>query len=104
MRLKTIHKMVEAHFEIDNMLSNTHRREVVFPRQIFCYLAYKHLEVSYRSIGIYIGFYRGKKYDHSTVVHANKTIKNLMHIDKNVKLQVQKLEGEINAIKTEIEL
>ena len=89
--------------EPDEMKSKTRKREICFPRQVAMYLLKKHTNLSLASIGEY---FNGK--DHATVLHACRTVKNLMDCDKNVKDEVNRLNKTIrikaNEIKRQIDL
>ena len=62
----------------------------VFPRQLCMYLRKKHTRESLAAIG--------KRYgdkDHATVLHACKTIQNLMDTDKEIKRVVVAIEKKL---------
>ncbi len=64
-------------FTIDHMFHKTRKREVVQARQIAMYFSKKYTKYSLAIIG-----YRVGKKDHATVLHADKTVKNLIETDK----------------------
>jgi len=66
---------------------NTRKREYVYARQICMMLIKKHTNLSLGRIGELIG-----DKDHATVLHANKTILNLMQINKNIRSEVNEIE------------
>ena len=72
------------------ILSETRRKEIVFPRQIAMYLLREELQQSYPSIGKKFG---GK--DHTTVIHSCKKISEEAKTNEN-------LEEEITLIKQKI--
>ena len=72
------------------ILSETRRKEIVFPRQIAMYLLREELKQSYPSIGKKFG---GK--DHTTVIHSCKKISEEAKTNEN-------LEEEITLIKQKI--
>jgi chromosomal replication initiator protein len=69
--------------------SKTRKREIVLPRQIAMYFSKKIVKPkpSLSTIGRQIG-----NKDHATVLHACKTINNLITTDKYFRLQIDKLE------------
>ena len=89
-----IQKVICDHFDlpVDKINSNTRRREVVTARQLAMYFAKKHTKASLASIGAQCG-----KRDHATVLHAYKTVNNLLETDKNFKLMVEELEKKIKS-------
>jgi len=88
-----IQKIVCDYFDltIDTMKSKTRRREVVQARQIAMYFAKAMTKSSLSTIGMHCG---GK--DHATVLHACRTVNNLMDTDKKFKASVVELQKKIN--------
>lgn len=88
-----IQKMVCDYFElpIEMLKSKTRRREVVQARQIAMFFAKQMTKSSLSTIGMHCG---GK--DHATVLHACRTVNNLMDTDKKFKASVLELEKKIN--------
>ena len=82
-----IQKRVAAHYgvRVSEMFSARRARNIARPRQIAMYLAKNHTSLSYPEIGRQFG---GR--DHTTVMHAVKTIENLMtsnaHLAEDVEL------------------
>ena len=70
-----IQKRVAAHYgvRVSEMFSARRARNIARPRQIAMYLAKNHTSLSYPEIGRQFG---GR--DHTTVMHAVKTVENLM--------------------------
>jgi hypothetical protein len=93
--IKYILKIVENYYKVNPnyVTTNNRRRELVFARQVSMYLIFKYSTCSLKRIG---EVFNGK--DHSTVVHAKKTVLNLMQIDKEIKNQIDELKKiiEIN--------
>jgi chromosomal replication initiator protein len=84
-------QVVSDYFRIDanHVLSNTRKREVVQVRQVAMYFS-KHLtKTSLKGIGTQLG-----KKDHATVLHACRTVTDLMETDRRFKLQMEELEGK----------
>ena len=66
------------------------KREIVWARQVFCYLCYKYLKCSLKDIGEFVG---GR--DHTTVIHSNQVVLNLMDSDPAVREEVEQIESEV---------
>ena len=88
-----IQKVVCDYFNmaIDTLKSKTRKREVVQARQIAMYFAKQLTKSSLATIGMHCG---GK--DHATVLHACRTVNNLMDTDKKFRHYVQELDKKIN--------
>ncbi len=88
-----IQKVVCDYFDlpIELLKSKTRKREVVQARQIAMYFAKQLTRSSLANIGSYCG---GK--DHATVLHACRTVNNLMETDKEFKGYVEELEKKLN--------
>jgi chromosomal replication initiator protein len=87
-----IQKVVCDYFELemDTLKSKTRKRNVVQARQIAMYFAKSMTKSSLSSIGAHCG---GK--DHATVLHACRTVNNLIETDKKFKQSVQELQKKI---------
>ncbi len=87
-----IQKVICDHFElsVDKIHSNTRRREIVIARQLAMFFAKKHTKNSLAAIGAQCG-----KRDHATVLHACKTVSNLIETDKAFKSMVEELDKKI---------
>lgn len=87
-----IQKVICDHFElpVEKIHSNTRRREIVIARQLAMFFAKKHTKNSLASIGAQCG-----KRDHATVLHACKTVQNLIETDKSFKSLVDELDKKI---------
>jgi chromosomal replication initiator protein len=83
---------VSDYFHIDenSVLSNTRKREIVQARQVAMYFAKQLTKTSLKSIGAQLG-----KKDHATVLHACRTVNDLMETDRQFKLQMEQLEGKL---------
>ena len=88
-----IQKVVCDYFNmgIDLLKSKTRKREVVQARQIAMYFAKQLTKSSLATIGMHCG---GK--DHATVLHACRTVNNLMDTDKKFRHYIQELDKKIN--------
>ena len=78
----------------------TRKREILWKRQLFHYLARKYTIYSYESIGNYND---NCKLDHSTIMHSCKTISNLIDVDKYLHKEVMQLEMIIKEYIRELE-
>lgn len=87
-----IQKVVCDYFSLspDLLQSKTRKREIVQARQIAMYFSKSLTKSSLASIGALIG---GK--DHATVLHACKTVNNLMDTDKRFKGQIESIEKKL---------
>lgn len=88
-----IQKVICDYFNlpIELLKSQTRRREVVQARQIAMFFAKKMTKSSLASIGAQCG---GK--DHATVLHACKTVNNLLDTDKRFKTYISELDKKIS--------
>ena len=79
--IENIQKVVAQHFNIslNEMLSARRSRSLVRPRQIAMYLSKKYTTKSLPDIG---RNFSGR--DHTTVIHAVKTVDKLMHKDNDI--------------------
>ena len=84
-----IQKVVCDYFDlsIDTLKSKTRKRNIVQARQLAMYFSKQLTKSSLANIGARCG---GK--DHATVLHACKTVNNLVDTDKDFRLYVQELE------------
>lgn len=91
--IELIQEAVSKYYEmtIEVMNCKTRKREVVQARQISMYFS-KHM--TKKSLAI-IGADHGGK-DHGTVLHACKTISNLIETDKLIALQVNEIRYKIH--------
>ncbi|MCK4920885.1 MAG: chromosomal replication initiator protein DnaA [Bacteroidales bacterium] len=87
-----IQKVVCSYFNIgvENLQSKTRKREIVQARQVAMYFSKSLTKSSLATIGTQIG---GK--DHATVLHACKTVNNLIDTDKRFRLQVDEIEKKL---------
>lgn len=87
-----IQKIVCDYFDlpIDVMKSKTRKREVVQARQLSMYFAKMLTKNSLASIGAQCG-----NKDHATVLHACKTVTNLMDTDKKFKGYVEEIKKKL---------
>jgi chromosomal replication initiator protein len=83
--VERIKRGICAHFDLslDDLVSPTRRRSIARPRQIAMYLCRKHTERSLPDIGRRFG-----NRDHATVIHAVKTIEDLILRDPSIAADV----------------
>ncbi|NOY36054.1 MAG: chromosomal replication initiator protein DnaA [Chlorobi bacterium] len=86
--IEYIQKVVSEYFNvpIELILSKTRKREIVQARQVAMYFSKNLTKSSLTTIGSKIG---GK--DHATVLHACKTVNNLIDTDKRFRLQIEEI-------------
>lgn len=77
---------------VDSLHNKTRKREIVQARQIAMYFAKMLTKSSLSTIGSVIG-----QKDHATVLHACKTVNNLMDTDKRFKSQVLDIEKKLKS-------
>jgi ATPase involved in DNA replication initiation len=75
---------------VDAISTKSRKREVVQTRQIAMYLSRQMTKSPLSTIGSLIG-----KRDHATVLHAEKTVGDLMQIDKNLRTQIDEITKQI---------
>lgn len=88
-----IQKVVCDYFDlpIELLKSKTRKREVVQARQIAMFFAKKMTKSSLANIGMHCG---GK--DHATVLHACRTVNNLVETDKQFRGYIEELEKKLS--------
>jgi chromosomal replication initiator protein len=87
-----IQKIVSDYFNIpvEMINSKTRKREIVQARQIAMYFSKKYTKSSLATIGIHCG-----NKDHATVLHACRTVNNLLDTDKQFRAFVGDIEKKI---------
>lgn len=87
-----IQKVVCDYFNLslDVMNSKTRKREIVQARQLAMFFAKKHTKASLATIGLHCG-----NKDHATVLHACRTVNNLIDTDKQFRIYVEELNKKI---------
>jgi len=90
--IETIQKRVTEHFQLrpGDMTSKRRPQNIAFPRQIAMYLCRLLTKHSLQEIGEAFG---GR--DHGTVIHACKTVENIMEQDSSAKASVEYLRGQL---------
>ncbi|CAM4006132.1 chromosomal replication initiation protein DnaA [Flavobacterium branchiophilum NBRC 15030 = ATCC 35035] len=88
-----IQKTITEYFQIDlpTLQSKTRKRHVVQARQLAMFFAKKYTKSSLANIGSQIG-----DRDHATVLHACKTVDNLLSTDKEFKKYVDEINKKLS--------
>src|SRR6266542_576534 len=88
-----IQKTICDYFNIrmGNLKAKRRTQNIALPRQVAMYLCRKHTETSFPGIGDKFG---GR--DHSTVIHASKTIERKIKEDPHMQKTIEKLERNLN--------
>jgi len=91
--IEKIQEKVADYFKLrlSDMVSRRRPANIAFPRQIAMYLSRELTSHSLQEIGQSFG---GR--DHGTVIHAYKTVKNMMDQDDSVSRAVQYLQKQLN--------
>jgi chromosomal replication initiator protein len=94
--VESIQKTICDYFNIKLGDLKAHRRtqNIALPRQVAMYLCRKHTENSFPAIGDKFG---GR--DHSTVIHASKTIEKKLKEDPNMLTTIEKIERNLKISK-----
>ena len=79
---------------IGDLKAKRRTQNIALPRQVAMYLCRKHTENSFPAIGDKFG---GR--DHSTVIHASKTIEQRIKDDPHMQNTIEKLERTLNVKK-----
>ena len=80
--------------KIGDLKAKRRTKNIAIPRQVAMYLCRKHTESSFPAIGDKFG---GR--DHSTVIHASKTIEKKLKEDSYMQTTIEKLERNLNVKK-----
>ena len=90
--LERVCQVVSKQFKIDEkkLYAKTRQMEIVNARQIAMYLSRELTKSSLMSIGSFFG-----KRDHSTVIHACKTIEEKLNSDKNMSTMISQIKNTI---------
>lgn len=91
--VENIQKMICEYFNIriGDLKAKRRTQNIALPRQVAMYLCRKHTETSFPAIGDKFG---GR--DHSTVIHASKTIERKIKEDPHMQTTIEKLERNLN--------
>jgi chromosomal replication initiator protein len=75
---------------VDEINSKTRKREIVQARQLAMYFSKKHTKCSLANIGMQCG-----NKDHATVLHAYRTVTDLLDTDKQFKIWVEEIDKKL---------
>ncbi|MDL2230542.1 chromosomal replication initiator protein DnaA [Alistipes sp. OttesenSCG-928-L06] len=92
--VERICQIVCDHYELNEEQFNSKKRtrEIALARQVAMHLCKQHTKMPLSAIGNAIG-----KKNHATVLHACKTINNLMETDKEFRQQLDEIERKLRA-------
>jgi chromosomal replication initiator protein len=76
--------------KMSDLQSKRRHKSIAFPRQVCMYLARRHTRYSLEEIG---GYFGGR--DHTTVLHAVRTVDGDMQADREISRQVTTIENQI---------
>lgn len=87
-----IQKVICDYFgiSVDLINSKTRKREIVQARQMAMFFSKKHTKNSLASIGLQCG-----NKDHATVLHACRTVNNLMETDRQFKAHIEEIDKKL---------
>jgi chromosomal replication initiator protein len=91
--VENIQKTICDFFQIKmaDLKAKRRTQNIALPRQVAMYLCRKHTETSFPAIGTKFG---GR--DHSTVIHASRTIEKRIKEDPHMQSTIEKLERNLN--------
>jgi chromosomal replication initiator protein len=76
--------------KLTDLLSKRRHKSIAMPRQVCMYLARKHTRFSLEEIG---GYFGGR--DHTTVMHAVRTIEQKTQADDKLQAEVGRIEQDL---------
>ena len=87
-----IQKVVCDYFNLplETINSKTRKREIVQARQLAMFFSKKHTKSSLATIGLHCG-----NKDHATVLHACRTVNNLLETDKRFRVYVEEIDKKL---------
>jgi chromosomal replication initiator protein len=90
--IENIQKTICEHFnlKVHDLKSKRRTKNIAFPRQLAMYLCRKHTSTSFPAIGTMFG---GR--DHSTVIHASKTIEQKIKNDPTMRATLERIEKSL---------
>ncbi len=91
----TIQQILEAvttyyNVRLSDLQSKKRHKSIAFPRQVCMYLARRHTRYSLEEIG---GYFGGR--DHTTVLHAVRTVTRDVEAEKQIAEQLNHIEGQL---------
>jgi chromosomal replication initiator protein len=93
--VEQIQKIVADYFKVseNSLRAKTRKQEIVLPRQVAMFLAKKLTRASLKTIGLHFG---GR--DHSTIIHACKSMEHSMDVDDTLRGHVEQLQKQISYV------
>ena len=93
--VEQIQKMVADYFKVseNSLRAKTRKQEIVVPRQIAMFLAKNFTRASLKTIGLHFG---GR--DHSTIIHACKSVTEMMETDDNMRSHITHIQKQLSYI------
>lgn len=90
--IEIIAERVECYYNlpVNTIHLKTRKREILFPRQVAMFFSKRLTKASLGTIGANLG-----RKDHATVLHACKTVSNLIDTDKKVRSDIEEMEKQI---------
>jgi len=90
--LQSIIESVTRFYDVKliDLLSKRRHKSIAMPRQVCMYLARKHTRFSLEEIG---GYFGGR--DHTTVMHAVRTIEEKAGLDQKLQAEVDRIEQDL---------
>jgi chromosomal replication initiator protein len=82
------------HIKLTDLKAKRRTKNIALPRQVAMYLCRKHTEISFPGIGDKFG---GR--DHSTVIHASRTIERKIKDDPSMQSAIESIERNLNVRK-----
>ena len=92
MTFESISKKLCSHYgvKMSDLEGKGRKSNVVFARQLLMYLTHKYTKLSCTDIGKKLG-----QRDHTTILHGCTQIEKMMNCDKNLRVDIEKLEAEL---------
>jgi chromosomal replication initiator protein len=90
--IQQISELVTKYYNVrmSDLQSKRRHKSIAFPRQVCMFLARKHTRYSLEEIG---GYFGGR--DHTTVLHAVRTVNDDIKADRSIAEQVTTIEGQL---------
>lgn len=79
---------------VNDVMSESQRDEVVFVRHIICYFAHYHWKIGPNAIAKFLG-----KSQHGTITNGIKQVKNQVQIDTGLLKQIQEISSRLETLK-----
>lgn len=102
--IEEVHKVFCDYYQIDldYFFNKSRKRTFIDPRQQFHFLCKEYTKLSLADIGKYYKDITGVFYDHATIIHSGKAIKNYIDTDKTVFNDISNLRKLLDSKKSEL--